>query len=137
MRQADLALRAELVRDGTLFDGYNERMADLHRRHNLRLHEILARHGWPSRRLVGEDGADAAWLLLQHAVLAPAVMRAALVLLEQAVSSGDCEPKHLAFLTDRIRTLEGRPQIYGTQHDWDQDGQLSPRPIEAPEGVDE
>jgi hypothetical protein len=137
MAQADLNLRQELVRDGTLFDGYNERMAALHRQHNLRLQEILDRHGWPTPRRVGDDGAAAAWLVLQHAVLAPDLMRAALVLMQQAASEGDCDPKHVAFLTDRIRTLEGRLQLFGTQHDWDTDGQLSPLPIEAPEEVDE
>ena len=43
MRAADLRLREELVRDGSLFDGYNERMAELHRRHNARLALVLAR----------------------------------------------------------------------------------------------
>jgi hypothetical protein len=137
MRQADLDRRAELVRDGSLFDGYDERMAEVHREHNARLQAILTEHGWPGRSLVGEEGAAAAWFLLQHAVLAPELMRAAVVLVERAVATGDCDAKYLAFLTDRIRTLEGRPQLYGTQHDWDPQGQLSPLPIEAPETVGE
>ena len=137
MRQTDLEVREALRRDGSLFDGYNERMAALHRTHNLRLQAILAEFGWPSRRLVGEDGAAAAWFLLQHAVLAPGLMRAALALAEQSMPTGDCDPKHVALLTDRIRILEGRPQVYGTQHDWDSNGQLSPLPIEVPEQVDE
>jgi hypothetical protein len=33
--------------------------------------------------------------------------------------------------------LEGRPQRYGTQFDWDAAGQLSPLPIEDQAGVDE
>lgn len=137
MRAADLDLRAELVRDGSLFNGYNARMAALHRTHNARLGEILAVHGWPGRRLVGDDGAAAAWLLLQHAILAPDLMRSAMTLVAQAAASGDCDTKFPAYLTDRVRTLEGRPQIYGTQHDWDADGQLSPLPIEAPDEVDD
>jgi len=137
MRQADLRLRAELVRDGSLFEGYNERMAELHRRHNARLALVLAQHGWPGRSLVGEDGAAAAWLLLQHAILDPPLMRQAVPLLEQAVHANDAEPKHLAFLVDRIRTMEGRPQIYGTSHDWDETGNISPLPIDDPATVDE
>ena len=31
-----------------------------------RLAEIVAEHGWPTRSLVGDDGANAAWLLAQH-----------------------------------------------------------------------
>jgi hypothetical protein len=137
MRAADLRLRDELVRDGSLFDGYNERMAELHRRHNARLALVLAEHGWPGRSLVGEDGAAAAWLLLQHAILDPSLMRQAVPLLERAVHSNDADPRHVAFLVDRIRTMEGRPQLYGTSHDWDEEGNLSPLPIDDPATVDE
>ncbi len=31
-----------------------------------RMREIVARVGWPGRRMVGDDGASAAWLLVQH-----------------------------------------------------------------------
>ncbi|HEY6508099.1 MAG TPA: DUF6624 domain-containing protein [Vicinamibacterales bacterium] len=137
MRAADLRLRQELVRDGSLFDGYNERMAELHRRQNARLALLLAEHGWPGRALVNEDGAAAAWLLLQHAILDPPLMRGAVPLLERAVEAHDADSRHLAFLVDRIRTMEGKPQLYGTSHDWDAAGQLSPVPIEEPAAVDE
>jgi len=40
------------------------------------LGEVLADRGWPGRSLVGEDGADAAWLLAQRcAVRSPAGRR--------------------------------------------------------------
>ena len=32
-----------------------------------RLRAITAEHGWPGRALVGEEGAEAAWLIAQHA----------------------------------------------------------------------
>jgi hypothetical protein len=137
MRQADLDLREELAREGSLFGGYADRMAALHRRHNTRLRTILTEHGWPGRALVGEEGAAAAWLLLQHAVLDPPLMRDAVQLVERAVQQSDAEPRFLAYLVDRIRTLEGRPQVYGTQHDWNAAGELSPLPIEDPAHVDE
>lgn len=43
---------------------------------------------------------------------------------------------HAAFLEDRIAVLEGRPQRFGTQFDWDARGELSPQPIDDPAGVD-
>jgi hypothetical protein len=43
---------------------------------------------------------------------------------------------HAAMLEDRIRVFEGRPQLYGTQFDWDSTGQLSPLPIEDPSEVE-
>lgn len=137
MRHADAALRDELIREGTLFDGYHERMAELHRLHNLRLRDIIEAHGWPGRSLVGPDGAEAAWLILQHAILDPPLMRAALPLVREAAAAGECHPAHAALLTDRIRTCEGRPQVYGTQFDWDASGQMSPLPIEDPADVED
>lgn len=137
MQEEDLKLRAELVRDGSLFHGYAERMAELHRRHNQRMRAILAEQGWPGHSLVGEDGSAAAWLLLQHAILDPDLMRSALPMVDRAVQVGEAEAKYLAFLIDRIQTLEGRPQVYGTQYDWDAEGELSPLPIDEPALVDE
>jgi hypothetical protein len=137
MRNADLQLRSRLVAKGTLFGAYNEEMASLHRQHNVRLREVLLQHGWPGRTLAGEDGCDAAWLVLQHAVLDPPLMRKARALLERAVQEGDAPGSHLGYLVDRIRTLEGLPQVYGTQHDWDESGHISPLPIEDAGDVDQ
>lgn len=47
-------------------------------------------------------------------------------LLEVAVSENEANPKILAYLTDRIAVFEGKPQLYGTQFDWDEYGNLSP-----------
>jgi hypothetical protein len=33
---------------------------------------VISEHGWPGRSLVGENGSDAAWLLVQHADHLPA-----------------------------------------------------------------
>jgi hypothetical protein len=136
MQRADFELRDQLATDGTLWGGYNERMATLHRRHNQRLRDILSEYGWPASTLVGQDGAEAAWLLLQHAILDPGLMREAVKLVERTVQTGDTEPKHLALLVDRIRILEGRPQLYGSQHDWDESGNMSPLPVEDIGNVD-
>ncbi|WP_411978389.1 DUF6624 domain-containing protein [Streptomyces scopuliridis] len=66
------------------------------------LKQVIAEHGWPGVALVGERGAEEAWLLAQHADLAPAFQRQALELLKAAVTAGDASPRHLAYLTDRV-----------------------------------
>jgi hypothetical protein len=91
---------------------------------------ILAEYGWPGRRLVGEDGSHGAWLLLQHADRDTALQRTALDLLAHAVSAGDASGRDFAYLTDRVRVAEGRPQVYGTQLDYDSRGCASPKPSE-------
>ncbi len=100
-----------------------------------RLRVIVARHGWPGRSLVGDQGADDAWLLAQHADRQLDFQREALVLLAEAVAADEAQRRHLAYLTDRVRMNEGREQLYGTQvGDVDQG---TPWPIEDREAVDD
>jgi hypothetical protein len=137
MAQEDRRVRAELAADGTLFEGYHPRMREVHDRHAARLARILDDHGWPAESRAGPDGAEAAWLIVQHAIAHPALQRRALGQLVAAAARGEVPPWQPAMLEDRIRVFEGRPQRYGTQLDWDADGQLSPLPIVQPAGLDE
>jgi hypothetical protein len=130
MAQEDRRVRAELAADGALFAGYHPRMREAHDRHAARLARILDDHGWPVESKAGPDGAEAAWLIVQHAIAQPALQRRALAELMAAAGRGDVPPWQAAMLEDRIRVFEGRPQRYGTQLDWDADGKLSPLPIE-------
>src|SRR5206468_11896691 len=137
MARGDCALLKDLARDGSLFQGYRPRMEALHQRHATRLAALIDAHGWPGRSRVGEEGARAAWLVLQHAIGNPPLMRRGLTLLQGGVSEGEVSPLEVAMLEDRIRTFEGRPQRYGTQFDWDVHGLLSPLTHEVPDGLDE
>jgi hypothetical protein len=101
-----------------------------------RMRAILAAYGWPGRALVGEEGSHGAWLLLQHADQDTLLQRTALVRLEEAVRAGDASRSDLAYLTDRVRVAEGRPQVYGTQLQYDSRGCASPRTSEEPERLD-
>ena len=78
-----------------------------------RLTELVA-DGWPGLRAAGVEGADAAWMLAQHADRANDVRRGWLPALREAVESGDADPRHLATLTDRVAAVAGEPQVYGT-----------------------
>jgi hypothetical protein len=44
-----------------------ERLRAVDANNTIRMKEIVQAHGWPGRSLVGDDGATAAWLLVQHA----------------------------------------------------------------------
>jgi hypothetical protein len=136
MARADLALRDHLARDGSLFHVYDPRMEALHQRHATRLAALIDAHGWPGRSRVGDEGARAACLVLQHAIGNPPLMRRGLTLLQGGASQGEVSPLEVAMLDDRIRTFEGRPQRYGTQFDWDERGRLRPFPLEDPARVD-
>jgi hypothetical protein len=133
----DGEMRARLAADGSLFDGYNSLMAIVHRRNGDRLDQIVDAFGWPGFTLVGEEGADAAWLLCKHAIAQPDLQRRMLPLVELAVAQGEAPPWHAATLLDGIRFYEGHPQVYGTMWDWDEHGELRPWTIEDADGVDE
>src|SRR4051812_42003603 len=81
MADEDQRVRAALAADGSLFDGYHPKMQAVHDWNAGRLAQIIAQHGWPGRRLVGEDGARSAWLILQHAIAQPDLQRRGLSLL--------------------------------------------------------
>ena len=102
-----------------------------------RLREIVAAVGWPGRTLVGEAGAEQAWLIAQHADHQIDSQRMFLAALVRAVDAGEAPARHAAYLTDRVAMNEGRPQLYGTQVERMEDGQAVPWPIEKPDRVDE
>lgn len=136
MARHDLDVRTRLAEDGSLFAGYHPEMQVVHDANAAALDAIVAERGWPSVGLAGADGAEAAWLVAQHAIGQPGFQRRCLALLEAAAARDEVPGWQPAYLADRIRSLEGRPQLYGTQFDWDDDGLMSPLPIEAPDGVD-
>jgi hypothetical protein len=136
MAAEDQRVRTELLAEGVLFDGYQPRMAEVHHRNAARLAAIMEEMGWPGRSVVGREAADAAWLVLQHAIGDPPVMRRGLELL-RSLPSGEIDPIQIAMLEDRVRTFSGLPQIYGTQFDWDERGEMQPRPIQDAGRVDE
>jgi hypothetical protein len=136
MEAADRRRRAELLAQGLLGDGYHPQMEAVHRQNAAALAAIIEEHGWPGRTLVGEEGAHSAWFVLQHSIGNPSLQRRGLALLREAAEKGEIPILQVAYLEDRIRFFEGRPQLYGTQFDWDENGELSPHPIENPAGVD-
>ncbi len=134
--QADLVVRGRLAESGALFDGYHPEMEAVHLTNASLLEGCFAEIGWPGRDVVGEEAAAAAMLVLQHAISRPDLQRAGLELLLEAVQANQANALDAAYLSDRIAVFEGRPQLFGSQFDWDESGALSPAPIHDPEGVD-
>ena len=92
MARLDRTVRAELAASGELFDaGYEPRMARVHERNARRLHRIIESVGWPGTDLVGPDGAEAAWMILQHAIAEPGLLRRVLPKGVSRSSSARCD----------------------------------------------
>jgi len=99
------------------------------------LRRVVTDRGWPGKSLVGKDGAQAAWLLAQHADRDPAFQRQCLDLLTAAVERGEATIVQQAYLTDRVLLHEGKPQEYGTQA-IASEGRFVPRNLRDPDHVD-
>lgn len=137
MREDDCKTRERLAKTGDLFDGYNAEMEAVHLKNAKRLEEMIDAHGWLGKSKVGEDGAEAAWLIAQHAISLPRFSKKVLKLLKEAEETSEVPRWQAAYLSDRIAFFENRPQRYGTQSDWNENGEMEVWTLETEEKVDE
>lgn len=133
----DMETRTRLAATGERFNGYHPEMEAVHDENAALLMRVFDAAGWPGRRDYGDDGAGAAFLILQHAIGHPELQRRGLALILDAIPEGQANPLDAAYLSDRIAIFEGTLQTFGTQFDWDANGQLSPAPTRDPETLDD
>lgn len=124
MMRKDLDHRDSLLKEGGLYDGYDEKMESIHLQNAESLNSIIQENGWPGISLVGEEGASAAFLIAQHSISHPSLQRSFLRALSEAVSMGEASKIQEAYLQDRILFNEGKPQKHGIVFDWNDDGEL-------------
>lgn len=119
--EADQAVRLDLMRKqqrGESPDSLDfDRVLAVDTANTAWLEGVVAARGWPGRSLVGTDGANAAFLLVQHADRDTAFQARVLPMLERAYATGDAEGQQVALLTDRLAVARGKPQVYGSQAD--------------------
>src|SRR5262245_9137747 len=88
---------------------------EIGQRNRALIRQIVEEHGWPGRSLAGDDGAHAAWLVVQHMDEDVGFQRSCLTLMQEKFEHGEVSAHDLAYLTDRVLSNEGKPQMYGTQ----------------------
>ena len=101
-----------------------------------RLKHIVRQDGLPTAHMVGYDGLEAAWLLVQHADADPAFQAEMLIEVRKRVKARELDLQLYALTTDRVLLAQGKKQRYGTQLQISDQG-LTPRPLEDPGHVDE
>lgn len=117
-------------------DPYPSELAEVHATNAVRLNHIVRGMGWPGVAEVGPEGAEAAFRMLSDATGHPGFMRAGLLLIERQGYLGNALPGWVATVMDRVRLLEGREQVYGTQFDWSAEGTIEPMPLAGADTVD-
>jgi hypothetical protein len=113
--EQDQAIRNELISKGVRNPdkAILARMQAIDTANTERMKAIVRQYSWPGPELVGRDGAEAAFLLVQHAD--HAFQKEMLPLVEKAYRSGALSGQSYALLLDRVLVDEGKPQVYGTQ----------------------
>ena len=133
--EQDQAIRNELILKGLdrLTDDDRARWLAIDADNTARMKAIIQQYEWPGPKLVGQDGSEAAFVLVQHADYA--LQKEALPLVRNAYLAGVLKGQDFALLQDRVLVKEGRPQIYGTQFKI-MGKELVPDPIEDEPNVD-
>jgi hypothetical protein len=130
-------LRSELIRRATTIrnrgDLSDPRIAQTEEANGRWMTAVLDRFGWPGWAAVGTDGARAAWMVAQHG--STELRSRALPLLAAAVIVADADPVCLAYLIDRVLVTDGRPQLFGTQYEYETGRGLRRCPVDHPQRV--
>ncbi len=137
--EQDQSIRNELISKGLEHPdkAILERMRVIDTANTERVKAIVRQYGWPTPALVGRDGAEAAFLIVQHSD--HGFQKEMLPLVEKAYRSGGLAGQSYALLLDRVLVGEGKPQVYGTQakrvEEW-KGGEPALAPIEDEANVD-
>jgi hypothetical protein len=76
--------------------------------------EIITRHGWPFRSVIGESAAMHLSALVAHADERNTFRRKALKAMSVTVEAGEADPRHFAHIYDRTCAVAREPQLYGS-----------------------
>ncbi len=86
--------------------------------HQKRLKEIFDTHGFVGFDLAGEEGSQNFWLMVQHSDHNPVFQQEVLAKMKIAVENDNAIPSNYGLLVDRVHLNTGKPQVYGTQVDY-------------------
>jgi hypothetical protein len=137
MRKTDQALRGQIsLTPASERRGLFVEILENNDQNVERLEEIIDQYGWPTISMVGKDGAEAAWLIAQHADRKPEFRERCLGLMQEAAAEGEASKAHLAYLVDRVMVEVSQQQFYGTQF-WDGPDGYGPVPIIDEDGLEE
>lgn len=96
--------------------------------------KILDEYGWVGPDVVGGEGSQAIFLVIQHADIG--IQQKYLPKMREAVKNRKASPSALALLEDRVALRTGKKQIYGSQIGRFPDGKYYVSPLEDPDNVD-
>ena len=108
----DILQKYNLSKDQVIIDSNG---INTDERNRERLKEIIAKYGFPTKKMVGKDAMNGVFFMIQHADGENAWQKSQLTNIANAVKMGDLDSQSYAYLYDRIKINSGEKQLYGTQ----------------------
>lgn len=115
---------------------FSSRFSNLDKANTVELKKLLAIYGWFRISEFGEQADKNAWLLVQHADLNPQFQKRILKVLGKLFPINKTNSGNYAYLYDRVKSGEQKPQLYGTQGRCVDIGKWEPLEIEDAVNVD-
>ena len=137
MVEQDQEIRNELIKSGVDHPKKESsaRMAAIDSRNTAKMRRFVKRYNWPRAELVGWDGTEAAFMVVQHSP--HSFQKELLPLMQKEYRAGHLSGPNYALFLDRVLVEDGRPQVYGSQaKGFNKDGEPSLYPIEDETNVD-
>ncbi len=101
------------------------------------LKSLIPADGWFKKSVYGDEAVTAAFLIVQHAVNDPTLMRQTLAKLGEYTSVGEAKGGQYALMYDRVALdFDHKPQRYGSQVSC-VNGAWTPTDLEDPSHVDQ
>ena len=124
MSEAQNKAWEDITKSANRYGDVPESFVTLRSDNALALDEIIKKHGWTGKSLVGEDGASAAFRIARNATSHPSLMKTFLHHIKEAVASGEMQKLQEVLLEDCILYYENKAQNCGTCFEWNNDGEL-------------
>lgn len=115
--------------------GYAKKVSDCDDKNLIEIKKIIKQHGWPTFDLVGKIASNSFWTLVQHADKDLEFQKKCLTLLERVADLGQAKLANVAYLTDRIKSAEGKKIKFGTQYSI-KNGQPMLKPVLDPKNLE-
>ena len=117
------------------FDELDKIKNETFKKHIPLLKEIIRKYGFPTFNLVGKESSNNFFAMVQHSDFDLKFQKACLKKIKKFVKTKQVNTANFAYLTDRVSINSGKPQIYGTQLDYDKDGNALPKNLKDAENV--
>jgi hypothetical protein len=97
--------------------------------------KIVAENGYPTIELVGKESSNHFFLLVQHADADLEFQGQMLKFIKEEVKKSNVQGSNFAYLTDRVLLGQGKSQLFGSQLEYNQQGNALARNLAKPKTV--